>query len=227
MSRRINRRPSPAVAIALLALFVALGGGALAATSLTAGTITVCVSKRGGTLYKANGCKRQDASLTWDRRGPRGLTGPRGPRGIRGITGANGAVQGFEATEANPVDFTGATSEAPQTILTRSLPPGNFIVNAKTIASETHPSGVTALLVACTLSDGAKSDRADAWLPDTNIYTPTLGTTTLPLSIAVSSKAVSAVKLACWPQNITAGSQTFTAAHSVITAIQTTRNTTS
>ena len=49
MSRSFNQRPSPALVVALLALFVALGGGALAATSFIGsdGQVHGCVDKKG------------------------------------------------------------------------------------------------------------------------------------------------------------------------------------
>lgn len=212
--RKLRSGYAPVIAIGVLALGTAVAGGALAAGN-SGGTIKACVSHKNGTLYEAKTCKRHDRSLKWNERGPRGKTG------------ANGAVHGFAATHATAVDFTSATAGSPQTILTESLPAGSFIVNAKTVASETHPSGTAALQAACTLSDGGTSDNSQVWLPDTNIYVPTVGTTTLPFSLAVSSSASSTVKLACWVQNITAGSQTFNASNTVITAIQTSANTTS
>lgn len=218
MSGIFHRRPAPALVVALLALFVALGSGALAATSGTGGTITVCVSKQGGTLYRAKRCKNHDASLSWNRQG---LPGARGP------AGANGAVQGLVARRIGSADMSYATSSHPQTILTESLPAGSFIVNAKSVVDEQHPGGAATLMyVTCDLSDGKVKDEARVFLEDSDLFSTAEGTTTLPLTIATSSTARSTVRLTCWPYQ-TYGGQTFTASQTAISAVQTTHNTTS
>src|SRR5438067_745387 len=88
MSRRFNHRPSPALVVALLALFVALGGGAYAATSFVGsdGKIHACVDKSGRpTLVKAGAkCGKRNSAIAWNQRGRRGL------RGIQGVQGAQG-----------------------------------------------------------------------------------------------------------------------------------------
>lgn len=72
-----------------LALVVALGGGAYAAASSGSQTITVCVHKIGGALYRASKCAQHDSTLSWNMvgpRGPRGLPGKNGRPGINGTT---------------------------------------------------------------------------------------------------------------------------------------------
>lgn len=211
--RKLRASYAPVIVIGVLAMATAVAGGALAASS-THGAIKACVNHKNGTLYKAKHCKRHDQSLEWNKQGPRGKAG------------TNGAVHGFAATHAGAVDFTSATAGSPKTILTESLPAGSFIINAKTVTSETHSTVATALLATCALSDGRASDNSQVWLPDTNIYDPAEGTAPLPFDLAVTSTSPSVVKLACWAQ-VTAGGQTFNASNSVITAIQTASNTTS
>jgi hypothetical protein len=80
--------PSPAFAVAVLALIVAAAGGAYAASSQQ--TITVCVSHKSGTLYQARRCARHDSKLSWNRQGVPGAQGPQGAQGAQGAQGPQG-----------------------------------------------------------------------------------------------------------------------------------------
>ena len=93
--KRIVRRPSPATVIALIALFVALGGTGFAAAKLvlprnSVGTLQV----RNGSLLKVD---FKAGQLPRGARGPAGLAGvagpagPTGPAGPAGPTGPAGA----------------------------------------------------------------------------------------------------------------------------------------
>ena len=82
---------------ATLALFVALGGGAWAATSFVGGNgqIRGCVSHGGGlTVVKPGGrCGRGKTPITWNQQGTPGAPGARGgagPPGSPGLPGAQG-----------------------------------------------------------------------------------------------------------------------------------------
>jgi hypothetical protein len=77
-------RRAPLVALGVVAVLAA-GGGAYAATSNNAGTITACVQHGGGTIYRARHCARHDQTLRWNAIGRRGATGSRGPIGPPGI----------------------------------------------------------------------------------------------------------------------------------------------
>jgi hypothetical protein len=80
-------RRTSATLVAAAMLAVAGAGYALASGSAS---ITACVSKHGGTLYKAKRCKSGDSKLTWSKTGPRGKSGARGAAGAPGTTGATG-----------------------------------------------------------------------------------------------------------------------------------------
>ena len=94
--RKLGRSLSYANVMATVAVFLALGGGAFAATSgLTAsdGTIHGCVSKRSHVLTvlkTGQRCRRGHVALTFNAkgapgaRGPAGATGPAGPAGPAG-----------------------------------------------------------------------------------------------------------------------------------------------
>jgi hypothetical protein len=82
-------------AIAYLALFVALGGSAYAASSFvgSTGTITACV-KKGGALHlvkHSKPCGRGQARLTWNQHGVPGPKGSKGSKGAKGPKGSKGA----------------------------------------------------------------------------------------------------------------------------------------
>jgi hypothetical protein len=81
------RRPSPSTAIALLALFVALSGGAYAAVKLPANSVGTKQIKRSAvTLTKIAPATRKSL---------KGAVGPQGPKGVDGAPGAQG-VQGAQ-----------------------------------------------------------------------------------------------------------------------------------
>lgn len=94
--RKLGRSFSYANVMATVAVFLALGGGAFAATTgLTTkgGAIHGCVSVRTHvlTVLKAGRrCGRGQMALTFNAKGPRGATGPAGPAGQTGAAGAPG-----------------------------------------------------------------------------------------------------------------------------------------
>ncbi len=79
------------LSVALLAGALLGGGGyALAASSATK-TIHGCVVKSSHELLVQKRCKRGETALTWNQRGPAGLTGAKGATGATGAQGAQGA----------------------------------------------------------------------------------------------------------------------------------------
>jgi hypothetical protein len=105
--RELCGRVSPSTAIALLALFIAIGGTATAAglingKNIKKGTITNKQIKN-KTITKAKLSPATVNSL----RGQAGSPGPAGPAGVRGPAGATGAIGATGATGA--AGATGAT----------------------------------------------------------------------------------------------------------------------
>jgi hypothetical protein len=95
------RRPSPAMLVALLALFVALGGSSYAALQIPRGSVGTKQLKNGAVTSKKvrnNSLLVRDfkASQRSRLRGPQGARGPQGPQGQVGpATGpAGGALAG-------------------------------------------------------------------------------------------------------------------------------------
>jgi hypothetical protein len=96
------RRPSPAMLVALLALFVALGGSSYAALQLPKGSVGTKQLKNGAVTspkVKNNSLLVRDfkASQRARLQGPQGARGPQGaqgPQGLRGEAGPPGPATG-------------------------------------------------------------------------------------------------------------------------------------
>ena len=91
MLARLRPRLTYANVMATVAVFIALGGGAFAATSFIGsdGQVRGCVDKKGHlTLVKAGKkCGKGKSAIAWNQQGPTGQTGPRGQQGLQGGTG--------------------------------------------------------------------------------------------------------------------------------------------
>jgi hypothetical protein len=96
-------RPTYANVTATLALFVALGGGAYAATNVfvsRTGAVRFCVTRSGvASVVKAGRkCRRSQKTLILNQKGQTGAPGPAGPRGR---TGAAGSLTGAAGGDLN------------------------------------------------------------------------------------------------------------------------------
>lgn len=185
-----RRRPSPAMVVALLALFVALGGGAYAATRLPAHSVGHRQLKRNAVTsanVKNGSLRARDlaAGVLRGRGGPGapGSTGPAGPRGPQGETGPAGPRGPIGPSEAfhvsaptGPNDI--ALSPAYTTVLQLTLAPGDYVLNGKVVA--TNHSTTTAAYVRCGLLAPSSS-------PDTYaVLLPAGGSTAVPVQGVVT-----------------------------------------
>lgn len=113
-----SRRPSPAIVVAMLSLFVSLGTGAYAASKIGSSDISKNAVKSKHVKDRSiQGKDLKDATVTAQQinastlqglegaRGPRGEAGPQGPAGPQGATGAQGPAG--PATGAAGGDLTG------------------------------------------------------------------------------------------------------------------------
>lgn len=117
MRRVLQGRNAPAMALGIVAVILAAGGGAYAATSGgRTHTITACIDHNTGGFYRAHSCARHDKSLSWNARGPAGQKGATGLQGPKGDTGAQG-LKGDMGAQGLKGD-TGATGVA--TVVTRT-----------------------------------------------------------------------------------------------------------
>jgi hypothetical protein len=105
-----RHRPSPAMVVALIALFVAMGGTGYAASKLSAGDKLATVSNK---KSKSHGDATQDRTLISQvvkkiigPSGAAGTRGPAGPAGPAGPPGANGTALGYAKIAADGTLFT-------------------------------------------------------------------------------------------------------------------------
>lgn len=90
-----------AVGLGTAAMLIAIVGAYALASSSSGGTITVCVSHKGGTLYRAKRCAMADRKLSWNKHGSPGPTGEPGVQGPQGSRGQQG-VQGQQGIQGAP-----------------------------------------------------------------------------------------------------------------------------
>ena len=101
MSTRRFRVPGYSNVVASIALFVALGGGAYAASSGfvgRGGRVQGCVSRKDGDLQVVKvgkRCSKRKLSLILDGQATNGANGAQGPRGPQGAPGSQG-IQGIQ-----------------------------------------------------------------------------------------------------------------------------------
>jgi hypothetical protein len=135
------------------------------------------------------------------------------------------------------------TAQKSTTVLTKALPAGSYIVNAKTDVlaaqlgknSEGGNPNTTYVNVSCTLSDspanGSVVSDTAFWTGFTNIPVAlfALGDSSLPMSLAVTTTTASTLEISCTNlSNDGKGSEGSAfneeATGAVVTAVQTTKN---
>jgi hypothetical protein len=96
-------------AIAMVALFVALGGASYAATgafTAAGGELKACVGNSHVIVLKTSGkpCGKKQKTVSWAQQGPAGAKGPNGASGASGAAGTPGAsgAAGFSALSTLP-----------------------------------------------------------------------------------------------------------------------------
>jgi hypothetical protein len=128
------RRPSPGLIVAFIALFIAIGGGAWAASSSP---------KSPASSAKAS------SSGPRGPRGPRGFTGAKGATGKQGPQGPQGPVGPSDGFVKRVAASTGVPAATDTTLVQLSLTPDrSYIVTA---ATELGGGSATANVVTCTL----------------------------------------------------------------------------
>src|SRR3712207_6811390 len=124
------RRPSPSMVVALLALFVAMGGTGYAALKLPKNSVGAKQLKKNA----VTSAKVKNRSLlARDFRAgqlPAGPQGPKGEPGTNGMNGPNGGAgpRGPSDAFARPIEFNYNPGSA---AATRDLPAGKYVIFAK------------------------------------------------------------------------------------------------
>ncbi len=132
-------RPSPALIVAAIAIFVAIGGGAWAAT---------------GSTKSARYARATNTNASIASRGPRGRRGPRGFRGPRGSRGGQGPAGPSDGFVINVPQQQGLTAGTDTRIAQLSLTVGgSYIVTAATELAGNASSSLD--LASCTLLQNA------------------------------------------------------------------------
>jgi hypothetical protein len=150
--RAIRQRLTYANVIATAALFLALGGGAYAATQLPRNSVGNAQLKKGAvTASKIAKKTRRQLRGNQGPAGPQGKTGKTGARGEKGATGAAGAAGGN-----GPAYEVFGTAKAIATsggaVLATNLAAGAYVVTA-----DLTVEGATATTVTCTLNGGGEA----------------------------------------------------------------------
>jgi Collagen triple helix repeat (20 copies) len=150
----LRRHLTYANVAATLALFLALGGAAYAATQLPKNSVgTNQLRKESVTAAKI--AKKTRNQLRGDRgpagpqgaagktgkQGPKGATGARGAQGNTGAPGADGTGPAFEVFGAlKPIAATG------NSVVAQNLAPGAYMVSANVVVESTVETAVTCVL---------------------------------------------------------------------------------
>jgi Collagen triple helix repeat (20 copies) len=195
----IRQRLTYANVIATLALFLVLGGGAYAATTLPRNSVGTGQLKpeavTAGKIAKKTRQQLQGERGLTGPQGPQGKTGAKGATGAKGSTGAAGAkgatgTAGTDGTGPSFEVFTSSERATPGTVLAQSLGAGSYAISADVsianLTAEAEP-----IPVACTLNAGGVA---------TGEMTATLakGTaTTISASITRTLPAAGTVTLTC------------------------------
>jgi hypothetical protein len=183
MRRIIRYRPSPAIAVAVLAPFVAVSGIAIASIPGGGAVISACYQKNGGGLRvidtakhgHAGKCGKSEKGLAWNQQGVQGIHGRQGMQGVKGDPGMQG-VKG----DPGPSNAFGlskdtltvcGTSGCNSSMTLVDLPAGAYAIFAKVRADSSSSTGAYSFLAQCTLSAETDTDHASVELTD-NAGTP-------------------------------------------------------
>jgi Collagen triple helix repeat (20 copies) len=193
----LRRHLTYANVAASLALFLALGGAAYAATQLPKNSVGTKQLRKGAVT--ASKIAKKTRQQLQGARGPQGAQGPQGKAGAKGATGAKGAqgvkgdtgIQGPAGT-GPAFEVFGTNKAIPGPVIAQTLAPGAYALSAD--LSITNGTGATAEVI-CTLAGGGEMKAT----------IPTTASTTMSLSISGTFNAATAVTLSCsGPAGVTA-----------------------
>jgi hypothetical protein len=188
----LRRHLTYANVAASLALFLALGGAAYAATQLPKNSVGT-KQLRNGAVTASKIAKGTRSRLQGGRgpAGPQGPQGKQGKAGAKGATGAKGAqgVKGDTGSQGpagtGPAFEVFATNKSiPGQVVAQTLAPGAYVLSAD--LSITNATGAPAEVI-CTLAGGGEMKAT----------VPMNASATISLSISSTFNAATAVALSC------------------------------
>jgi hypothetical protein len=136
MSSIMKRRPSPALVVAIVALFVAFSGTATAALVMTGKNI------KDGTITGKDVKNRTLGAKKLSKKTVRSLKGQRGPAGPQGVAGLQGPAGPAGPSKAYVDNLPGTITGGQLTrILEVAVEPGSYTVQANLEVHATGPSG--------------------------------------------------------------------------------------
>ena len=200
---RISRLLAPsALGLAVLATFAR-------PQAAQASTIHACVKPESGATRIVSAkakCHRGEHKLSWNTSGPRGATGAQGPTGAQGAEGKAGATGTGATFEAAPVEHQSLPKNAGTPVLSKVLPPGTYVVAAKTTLVDESTAKIFAD-VFCELADQpGTSGLGESKILDLTGWAGTLGeketnefqeNTPLVLEGSLSSSVTSTLSMSC------------------------------
>jgi hypothetical protein len=189
MSRRVRRRPSLALVVALVALAIAVGGAALADIPGPDGVIHACYDSRGALQVRQHdaSCPPNTTALDWNQTGPQGPPGPAqsnaqevkqaqespparfeektsplSRRVARRVQRQDGAGNdAFSVFRNGPVDVPHYSNDPIHIVASLDVPAGRYVILGKAI---TDGKGlVNAGVAVCNLQAGGSSDESYAF----------------------------------------------------------------
>lgn len=191
----------------LAAVVMALVACTLFASAAGAATIHACVKPKSGATRivgaKAK-CRHGEQKLSWNNEGPRGSAGSGGAQGAPGSAGTNGL------NGAGPL-FSAVSSKQPHissdgtVLVSKVLPPGSYMIWAKTDVFETSTKAELENVTCGLTSHPGTTETEEGTLLDESISELELGSrggsfgaaTTIPLQGAFTASVTSTVLMSC------------------------------
>lgn len=126
------------------------------------GVINGCYNRNGDSSLRVIDstaqCRFNEIALNFSQTGPRGLQGLQGPQGMPGAPGAPGIAGTSGVSEAYTVrhpELTGQEFRLPTILLSKDVPAGSYVINAKVETANTTTLG--GRNITCNLSTGDSS----------------------------------------------------------------------
>jgi hypothetical protein len=137
MNRLRRLRPTPAIFVALIALVLAMGGSAIAASLITSKQI------KDGTIQTKDISKKALKSLR-GKRGPAGAAGAAGTAGAAGAKGDKGdAGPSHSYTDIGVSTLFNGTANNDTTVASVTVPAGTYVIKADVLANNNLASQQT------------------------------------------------------------------------------------